>query len=157
MLTEREVFFTEEGLQKAEDELEQLKSVERRKVADNIKEALAYGDISENAEYDHAKNEQARLEEKISKLEQQIGNAVIIEENTSKDIVNVGSGVIIQEAGSDYTEEYKIVGSAETDPLKGKISNESPMGEALLGKKVGEIVPVSTPDGIVDFEVIEIN
>lgn len=156
-MTEKEVFFTQEGLNKAEEELEFLKSVERRRVADNIKEALAYGDISENAEYDHAKNEQARLEEKISKLEQQIGNAVIIEENVSKDKVNIGSGVIIQEVGTDYTEEYKIVGSAETDPLKGKISNESPMGEALIGTKVGDTVSVTTPGGVINFEIVEIN
>lgn len=156
-MVDKEFFFTEEGLKKTEDELEYLKSVVRREVAEKIKIALGYGDLSENAEYDHAKNEQAKVEEKIAKLENMLRNAVLIEEEkVDKTLVNIGSVVKVKEVGTDDEEEYTIVGSAETDPLEGKISNESPMGSALLGKKVGDIAEVEVPDGTVSFEIVAI-
>lgn len=156
-MVDKEFFFTEEGLKKTEDELEHLKSVVRREVAEKIKIALGYGDLSENAEYDHAKNEQAKVEEKIAKLENMLRNAVLIEEEkVDKTLVNIGSVVKVKEVGTDDEEEYTIVGSAETDPLEGKISNESPMGSALLGKKVGDIAEVEVPDGTVSFEIVSI-
>lgn len=156
-MAEKEFFFTEEGLKKTEDELEHLKSVVRREVAEKIKVALGYGDLSENAEYDHAKNEQAKVEEKIAKIENMLRNAVLIDEDKiDKDVVNIGSKVTVKEEGFDDEEVYYIVGSAETDPLEGKISNESPMGSALLGKKVGDIASVEVPDGIINLEIISI-
>lgn len=155
---DKEFFFTEDGLKKTEEELEHLKSVVRREVADKIKVALGYGDLSENAEYDHAKNEQAKVEEKIAKLENMLRNAVLIdEEKVDKNIVNIGSVVTVVEEGSSEEEVYTIVGSAETDPLEGKISNESPMGSALLGKKVGDLAEVEVPDGVVKFKIVSIS
>ncbi len=155
---EKEFFFTEEGLKKTEDELEHLKSVVRREVAEKIKTALGYGDLSENAEYDHAKNEQAKVEEKIAKIENMLRNAVLIdEEQVDKDLVNIGTIVNIKEVGTNTEEKYTIVGSAETDPLEGKISNESPMGSALLGKKVGDTAFVETPGGTIEFEIVSIS
>ena len=154
---EKEIFFTPEGLKKTEEELEYLKTVRRREVAERIKTALGYGDLSENAEYDQAKNEQAQVEEKIAKLENMIRNSIVIdEENKDKDVVNIGSVVKVKEVGTNYEETYSIVGSAETDPLEGKISNESPVGRALLGKKVGEIADVEIPDGVLKFEIVSI-
>lgn len=156
-MAEKEFFFTEEGLKKTEDELEHLKSVVRREVAEKIKVALGYGDLSENAEYDHAKNEQAKVEEKIAKIENMLRNAVIIDEKEmDKDVVNIGSSVTVVEEGTDDEEVYTIVGSAETDPLEGKISNESPMGSALLGKKVGDIASVEIPDGVINLKIVSI-
>lgn len=156
-MEDREYFFTQEGLEKTEKELDQLKSEGRTRIAQEIKEALAYGDLSENAEYDHAKNEQAKLEEKIARLENMISNAtVIVEDEMRRDIVNIGSRVVVTEKGTDNKEFYTIVGSAETDPLEGKISNESPMGSALIGCKVGDLVSVGTPAGQIEFEVLEI-
>ncbi|MDO5028397.1 MAG: transcription elongation factor GreA [Bacillota bacterium] len=156
-MVDKEFFFTEDGLKKTEAELDHLKSVVRREVADKIKVALGYGDLSENAEYDHAKNEQAKVEEKIAKLENMLRNAVLIDEDkVDKTTVNIGCVVTVKEVGTNDKEEYTIVGSAETDPLEGKISNESPMGSALLGKKVGEIAEVEVPDGTVNFEIVSI-
>lgn len=155
---EKEYFFTPEGLKKTEAELEELKSVTRREIAEKIKIALGYGDLSENAEYDQAKNEQAKVEERISKLENMIRNSVIVDDNSlDKNIVNIGSTVEVKEVGTKDTEEFIIVGSAETDPLEGKISNESPVGSALLGKKVGEIASVEVPGGVLEYEVVSIN
>ena len=156
-MTEKEFFFTEEGLAKTEEELEHLKSVTRREVAEKIKTALGYGDLSENAEYDHAKNEQAKVEEKIAKIENMLRNAVLIEEDKlDKNTVSIGTIVTIREIGTKDDEKYTIVGSAETDPLEGKISNESPMGSSLLGKKVGDTVNVETPAGVIEFEIVSI-
>ncbi len=156
-LGEKEIFFTPEGLKKTEEELEYLKTVRRREVAERIKTALGYGDLSENAEYDQAKNEQAQVEEKIAKLENMIRNSIVIdEENKDKDVVNIGSVVKVKEVGTNNEETYSIVGSAETDPLEGKISNESPVGRALLGKKVGEIADVEIPDGVLKLEIVSI-
>ncbi len=156
-MLEKEVFFTKEGLLKAEEELDYLKSVRRREVADRIKTALDYGDLSENAEYDQAKNEQAQLEEKIAKQEMMLRNAKIIdEEELSTEIVNVGSTVTVMDLEFKEEEVFTIVGSAEADPLEGKISNESPIGNSLIGKKLNEIVEIEVPGGLVKYEILTI-
>lgn len=153
-MTEKEVFLTPEGLEKLEMELEEAKVVKRKEVADRIKQALAFGDISENAEYDQAKNEQAKLEERIAKLEAMLRNAVIIDDDEiSTDIVSIGSRVTVLDLEFNEELEYTIVGSAEADPFEGKISNESPMGKALLGRKVGETVNVQAPDGTIKYKI----
>ncbi len=150
MEEKKEILLTQEGYQKLEDELEILKTVRRREVADRIKVAISFGDISENAEYDEAKNEQAQVEERIIKLESMIRRAVIIDESKIDSIVKVND--------IDFEEEveYTIVGSAEADPYEGKISNESPVGKALLGRTIGDVVDVQVPDGVAKFEILEI-
>lgn len=152
------ILLTKEGFQKIKDEHEELVSVRRAEVSERLKEAISYGDLSENAEYDAAKNEQAELEERILKLEAMIRTAKIIDENEmSKDYVNVGvtAKVRIQESGA--IAEYTIVGSTESDPFEGKISNESPVGMALIGEKVGNVVEIQVPDGILHYEILEIS
>ncbi|MDO5707783.1 MAG: transcription elongation factor GreA [Andreesenia angusta] len=154
---DKEILLTSEGLKNIENELEEAKTVKRREVAERIKQALAFGDISENSEYDEAKNEQAWLEERISKLEAMLRNArVIDEDDISIETVNVGLKVVLEDL--DYNEEieYTIVGSAEADPCEGKISNESPVGKALIGKEIGEIVEVAVPDGVARYKVLSI-
>lgn len=153
-MSEKEVFLTKDGLTKLEDELEQLKTVTRKEVADRIKVALGYGDLSENAEYDQAKQEQAKLEERIAKLENLIREAVVVEEHeVTTEKVNIGTTVTVREEGEDEDEEFTIVGSAESDPLNGKISNESPIGAALLGRRRKDIVEVHAPDGIIKYTI----
>jgi transcription elongation factor GreA len=153
----KEVLMTPDGLKKIEDELDHLKSVRRREIAEKIKAALAFGDISENAEYDEAKNEQAELEKRIMKLEGIVGNAVLIDESEiKKDEVSVGSMVTVKDIEFDEVMEYAIVGPTEADPYENKISNESPVGKALLGKRVGETVEVQVPDGFAKFQIIKI-
>ena len=145
------------GMQKLEDELEILKTVRRREVADRIKVAISFGDISENAEYDEAKNEQAQVEERIIKLESMIRRAVIIDESKiDSNVVTIGSIVKVNDMDFEEEVEYTIVGSAEADPYEGKISNESPVGKALLGRTIGDIVDVQVPDGVAKFEILEI-
>lgn len=157
-MIEKEVFLTAEGLEKIENELDELKTVKRREVAERIKQALAFGDISENSEYDEAKNEQAQLEERIIKLESTLRNAVVIDdEDISVESVSVGSKVTLKDIEFDEEVEYTIVGSAEADPYEGKISNESPVGSALIGGKAGEVVDVQVPDGVIKYEIISIN
>ncbi len=154
---EREVVLTVNGLKKIEDELELLKTVRRKEVAERIKQAIAFGDISENSEYDEAKNEQAQMEERISKLEGMLKKARIIDEDDiSIDVVSIGSTVQVKDIEYDEVVEYTIVGSAEADPYELKISNESPVGKTLLGKKIGDIVEVQIPDGVTKYEVLEI-
>ncbi|HLR21247.1 MAG TPA: transcription elongation factor GreA [Tissierellaceae bacterium] len=156
-MAEKRVFMTAEGLEKMENELDELKSVKRKEVADRIKQALSFGDISENSEYDQAKNEQAQLEEKIIKLEDMLRNSMLIDENEiTTDKVSVGSKVLVKDLEYDEEMEYVIVGSAEADPFEGKISNESPLGSSLLGGKQGDIVEVQVPDGNIKYEVVEI-
>ena len=146
-----------DGLRRLENELDELKSVKRKEVAERIKQALAFGDISENSEYDQAKNEQAQLEERIAKLEMILRNAKLIDdEDISTDIVSIGSKVIVKDLEYDEEMEYTIVGSAEADPYEGKISNESPVGSALLGKEKEEIVEVQVPDGIIKYQILSI-
>lgn len=157
----KEILLTEEGFKKIEDELELLKTVRRKEVAERIKVAISFGDISENSEYDEAKNEQAQLEERILKLENILRVAVIIDESTiDTNLVTVGSVVKIEfkDALTDEVEEdeYTIVGSAEADPSESKISNESPIGKALLGKVVGDEIDVQVPDGISKIKILEI-
>ena len=157
-MTEREIFLTAEGLAKIEEEYEELKTVRRKEIADRIKQALAFGDISENSEYDEAKNEQARLEERIAKLERTLRNARIIDnEEISAEVVCIGSKVMVKDIEYNEKIEYTIVGSAEADPYEERISNESPVGRALIGRKAGEIVEVHVPDGVIQYEIISIN
>ena len=157
MENKKEILLTQEGYQKLEDELEMLKTVRRREVADRIKVAISFGDISENAEYDEAKNEQAQVEERILKLESMIRHAVIIDESKiDVNVVTIGSIVKVNDVEFEEEVEYTIVGSAEADPYEGKISNESPVGKALLGRIVGDTVDVHVPDGIAKFEILEI-
>lgn len=156
-MTDKEVLLTPQGLKKIEDELETLKTVKRKEVAERIKQAIAFGDISENSEYDEAKNEQAQLEERIAKLEMMLRKAKIIDEDDiSIDTVGIGVTVRVKDIEFDEEVEYTIVGSAEADPYEMKISNESPVGRALLGKKVGDVVEVQIPDGVTEYKVLEI-
>lgn len=157
-MVNKEVVLTYEGLQKLEQELENLKTVKRREVAERIKQALSFGDISENSEYDEAKNEQAYVEGRIVQLENMLKNAKVIDEDDIKtDVVGVGSKVKIFDMEFDEEVEYHIVGSTEADPAQYKISNESPVGKALLGKKKGNVVEVAVPDGVIKFKVLGIH
>lgn len=156
-MVDKEIILTKQGLKKVEDELDELKAVKRKEVAEKIKQALAFGDISENSEYDEAKNEQAQVEERIAKLETMLRKARVIDESDiSRDVVSVGSTVKVMDLEFDEEVEYTIVGSAEADPYELKISNESPVGKALIGSKVGETVEVQIPDGITKYKVLEI-
>ena len=156
-MPEREVFLTEDGLMKLENELDDLKSVRRKEIAERIKQALSFGDISENSEYDQAKNEQAQLEDRILRLETMLRNARLIDEDDiSTDIVSIGSKVTVKDLEYNEEMEYSIVGSAEADPFKGRISNESPVGSALLGYKSGDIVEVVVPDGKIKYQILTI-
>ncbi|MBP2026164.1 transcription elongation factor GreA [Peptoniphilus stercorisuis] len=155
---EKDIFFTPEGLEKMEAEIEYLRTVRRKEVAERIKVALGYGDLSENSEYDEAKNEQAQLEERIVKLENMVRNArVIDEDDLNTEIVNVGSTVAVKDLSDGEEDEFTIVGSAEADPLSGRISNESPVGGKLLGAKVGDVIEVEIPDGMIKYEVVSIS
>ena len=157
-MAENEVLITEEGLEKIESEIEYLKTVRRKEVAERIKVALGYGDLSENSEYDEAKNEQAQVEERIAKLEYMARNAKVVKGNDLNDqIVNVGSAVTVVDEDTQEEDTYYIVGSAEADPLEGKISNESPVGAALIGCKIGDVAEVEVPDGVIHYEVVEIS
>ena len=157
MEDKKEILLTQEGYQKLEDEVEFLKTVRRKEVAERIKVAISFGDISENAEYDEAKNEQAQVEERIMKLENMIRRAVIIDESSiDVNVVTIGSIVKVKDLEFEQDDEYTIVGSAEADPYDGKISNESPVGKALLGRRTGDIVEVQVPDGTAKFEILEI-
>ena len=148
---------TYEGLKKYEEELEHLKVVTRKEIAQKIKEARAQGDLSENAEYDAAKDEQRDVEARIEELEKILKNAeVVVEDEVDLDRINIGCRVLIKDLEFDEELEYKIVGSTEANSLKGKISNESPVGKALIGAKKGEIVEVETPAGVLRYEVLEI-
>lgn len=156
-MAEKEVLLTPEGLQKLEDELEHLKGVKRREVAERIKLAISYGDISENSEYEDAKNEQAFIEGRILTLEKMLRNARIIQEDeVQTDLVSIGSTVLVQDLEFDEEVEYTIVGSAEADPASNKISNESPVGRTLIGKSVGSVVDVSVPAGTIQFKILNI-
>ena len=155
--TKNEILLTQEGYDKLEEEVEFLKTVRRKEVAERIKVAISFGDLSENAEYDEAKNEQAQVEERIMKLENMIRKAVIIDESQiDVNVVTIGSIVKVNDVEFDEEVEYTIVGSAEADPYDGKISNESPVGKALLGRRVGDEVDVQVPDGTAKFEILEI-
>ncbi|MDR2132691.1 MAG: transcription elongation factor GreA [Clostridiales Family XIII bacterium] len=152
-----EILLTKEGYDADVAELEELVSVKRPEIAERIKEAIAYGDISENSEYDSAKNEQAELEHRIEKLENRIRRAKIIDDEAiSKDKVGLGLSVKLKNLDADEIMEFKIVGTAEADPLAGKISNESSVGAALIGRKKKDKVEVQAPDGVVHYEILDI-
>ena len=155
MEDKKEILLTQEGYQKLEDELEILKTVRRREVADRIKVAISFGDISENAEYDEAK--WAKAAAAALDVESMIRRAVIIDESKiDSNVVTIGSIVKVNDMDFEEEVEYTIVGSAEADPYEGKISNESPVGKALLGRTIGDIVDVQVPDGVAKFEILEI-
>ena len=148
---------TYEGIKKLEEELEYLKTVRRKEITEKIKVALGYGDLRENSEYHEAKNDQAFNEGRIIQLENMLKNAVVVDESDiPTDKVSVGSIVRVMDYEFDEEVEYAIVGSAEADPMNFKISNESPVGSALLGKKVGDVVEVTVPSGVSKFEILEI-
>lgn len=153
------IYMTAEGLQKIKEELVYLTTVRRREVAQMIAEAKAEGDISENAGYDEAKTAQGFLEGKIRDLEAVVKNAVVIDESEApRHAVAIGRTINVREVGSDDEEVYTIVGSKEADPANGRISNESPMGKALLGKAVGDVVKVTTPGGgEIEFEILGVS
>ncbi|MCL0032314.1 transcription elongation factor GreA [Peptococcaceae bacterium] len=154
---EKETIITTEGLRQLEKELENLKTVKRREVAERIKQAIEFGDINENSEYEDAKNEQAFIEGRISVLNQMISNAKVIEEeNVDKNVVSLGSTVLIKDLEFNEEFKYTIVGSVEADPDANKISNESPVGSAILGKKRGDIVEIDAPAGKIRYEIIDI-
>lgn len=153
----RKYVMTYDGVKKLEDELEYLKTVKRKEITEKIKVALGYGDLSENSEYDEAKNEQAFTEGRILQLENMLKNATVVDESEiPTDIVSVGSIVKVKDYDFDEVVEYTIVGSAEADPMNFKISNESPVGSGLIGKGVGDVVEVTVPDGISKFEILDI-
>ena len=148
---------TYEGLKRYEDELEELKVVKRKEVAQKIKEAREQGDLSENAEYDAAKDEQRDIEARIEELEKLLKNAEVVDEDeVDLDKISIGCKVKILDVEFDEELEYKIVGSTEANSLKGKISNESPVGSALMGHKVGDVVEVETQVGVIQYKVLEI-
>lgn len=156
-MAEKEMILTSEGLKKIEQKLEHLKTVRRRDVAERIKQAIEFGDISENSEYEDAKNEQAFIEGEILTLEKTLRNAKVIDEGEiGTDVVTLGSTVILKDLEFGDELEYTLVGSAEADPMDLKISNESPVGEAIMGQKVGSIVEVNVPAGLLKYEIMEI-
>ena len=153
-----EFLLTQEGYDKIVTEHEELVSVRRKEISEKLKEAISYGDISENAEYDSAKNEQAELEERILKLENMIRKAKIIDEqDMNSDQVRVGLTAKVEDTNSGDQMEFTIVGSTEADPFNGKISNESEVGKNLLGKKLGEVVEIIVPDGTLSYKIVNIS
>ncbi|QCX33775.1 transcription elongation factor GreA [Caloramator sp. E03] len=155
--TNKQVILTYEGVKKIEQELEYLKTVKRKEVTQKIKTALSFGDLSENSEYDEAKNEQAFVEGRIATLENMLKNAKVIDEEDIKtDTVSIGTTVRVKDLEYGDELEFTIVGSAEADPATMKISNEAPIGKGLLGKKVGDKVVIQVPDGTTIFEILEI-
>lgn len=157
-MAEKTVYLTYEGLKERERELEYLKTEKRKEVSEKIKVALGFGDLSENAEYDEAKNEQAEVELKIVKLEKMLKNAKIIDEDEiSTDVVSVGIKVKVLDIDMEEEETYSLVGSEEADPMNNKISDESPVGRALIGAKVGDVVTVNAPNGDFELKILEIS
>ncbi len=152
----KETFLTQEGLDEIKKELEELKLVKRPEVIEALKEARAQGDLSENAEYDAARNEQAVVESRIKELEAMVENAKVIEK-TNSDVVSIGSNVTLEYVEDNEKEEYSIVGSKEADPFSNKISNESPIAQAILGKKKGTTVSVDSPNGKYDVKIIAVS
>lgn len=150
------VLMTREGLKKLEDELEYLRTIKRKEVAEKIKQARDYGDLSENFEYDEAKNEQAFVEGRIVELEEMLKKVEVVEHEDQSDIVNVGTKVTVYDHEFDEKVEYVIVGPTEADPFNNKISNESPVGRALIGHKTGESVEIEVPDGAIKYDILSI-
>ncbi|GHU69891.1 transcription elongation factor GreA [Clostridia bacterium] len=155
--TKNRPIISADGLAKLEQELYFYRTVKRKEVAEQIKQAISFGDLSENAEYDEAKNEQSRIEGHISYLENTIRNAIVIDaSDVSTDMVGVGSVVKVKDAKSGIESEFQIVGETESDPLEDKISNESPVGAALMGQRIGANVTFSVPDGLRTLQILEI-
>ena len=154
----KQTVVTDEGLRRLEKELEELKTVKRKEIAEKIKVALSFGDLSENSEYDEAKNEQAILEGRIAEIENQLKDVLVLDESElNTEIVHIGSRVKIRDNADGIDEDYRIVGSTESDPLAGKISDESPVGKALLGHAAGDVVEVETPSGVFEYTIVEIS
>ena len=151
----KESIMTSEGLKRLEDELEELKTVKRKEIAEKIKVALSFGDLSENSEYDEAKNDQAIIEGRIAEIENQLKNVRILDESElNTEIVHVGSRVRIRDEADASEETYKIVGSTEANPMEGRIS---PVGKALLGNGVGDTVEIEIPAGVLNYTILEIS
>ena len=156
-MSEKEVILTKEGYEELEKQLEYLKTVKRYEISEQIKQARAFGDISENAEYDEAKNEQARIENEILVIENKLRHAkVVSQSDVKKNVVGVGKKVVVHDIEKNEDLELIIVGSTEADPKLGKVSNESPIGAALIGKKKGQEVEVEAPAGIIKFKILKI-
>ncbi len=157
-MNDKELVLTKEGLEKLEEELDDLKTVHRREVNERIRQAKEFGDISENAEYEDAKQEQAFVEGRILKVEAMIRNARIIDSSEyAQDEVHLGATVKVKDVKSGAMHDFTIVGSAEADPVNGRLSNESPLGSSLMGKKKGEVVEVTTPRGVTNYKIDGIN
>jgi len=156
-VSRKEVILTEEGLKQLQDEVNYLSNVKREEVAEQIRQAREFGDISENSEYDDAKNEQALLEHRIANLQEKLRRARVIKDSDIEtDKVSVGSTVTLRDKKVGDVRIYTLVGSAEADPSKAKLSNESPVGQAILGKRVGDVVTVNIPIGALDLEILAI-
>ncbi len=157
-MAEKLVLLTAEGKQALEDELTMLKSVKRKEISEKIKVAIGFGDLSENSEYDEAKNEQSQVENRIVEIEAMLKRAKIIDESEiDTDTVSIGARVKLLDLEFDEEAEYQIVGSTEANPAKGSISDESPVGKAVLGCRINDVVDVETPGGIIQFKIIEIS
>ena len=156
---DKHVYLTKEGLEKLQQDLENMKTVRRKEVAERLKQAIGFGDLSENSEYDDAKNEQAFIEGEIQRMEEMLINVVVIEDGAKVDdgTITIGSKVVIRFVGDDEEEEYKIVGTVEADPMNTRISNESPVGKAIIGHKAGDIVDIEVPTGIVQYEIVKVD
>lgn len=155
MATEN-TYLTKEGEDALRRELKQLRDTRRPALAQRLKEAAAQGDLKENADYHDAKEKLGFIEGRVQQIESILQNAIVVESSEPSDEVRIGSTVVIQEAGEDFDEEYRIVGSAEANPRERKISEKSPIGSALLGNKIGEQVKVKTPDGVIKFKIVDI-
>lgn len=152
------VILTREGYENLKEELVNLKTVRRKEVAERLKQAIDFGDLSENSEYDDAKNEQAFIEGRIQTIEATLHNAQVIEDGThSSGVINIGSYVTVRDVEFDDVEEYRIVGTSEADPMQNKISNESPLGAALLGKRQGQTIKVNAPAGMLEYEILKVS
>ena len=159
MAENKQLVITREGLQKMKEELEYKETTEKMRIAEQLKVAISYGDLSENAEYDAAKNDQAALEQRINELRQMIENAVVVDESKiNTDAVGFGTRVTLVDLDDEDEDEevYTIVGTSESDPLNGRLSNESPVGAALLGAHVGEVVTAQTPGGARRLRIVDI-
>ena len=153
----KQIYITDEGLRKLKEQLDYLKNVRRKEVVEGLRQALAFGDLSENSEYDEAKNEQAKVEAQILELEETLKNVKIISDSEiSTDIVSIGSTVTVYDETYNEETEYTIVGPTEADPMSGKISDQSPIGSALLGAKIGDTITFHTPGGEVTLRVLNI-
>ena len=154
---EKQYMLTESGLRKLEEELDYLKSEKRKDVSEKIKVALSFGDLSENSEYDEAKNEQAMVESRINELERMLQNVKIInEDDLSKGVVHIGSKIVVKDIEMDEEVTYKIVGTQEANPMMDLISDESPVGKAFLGHKEGDMIDIDTPSGTFSYQILQI-